>query len=52
MRFVPAIMSALVLFLGSPLAQADSKAVPASAAAVQLSFAPVVKATAPAVVNV
>jgi Do/DeqQ family serine protease len=52
MRFVPAIMSALMLFLGSPLALADSKAVPASAAAVQLSFAPVVKATAPAVVNV
>ncbi|PZF77048.1 serine protease [Aestuariivirga litoralis] len=52
MRFVPAILSALLLFLGTPLAQADSKAVPASADAVQMSFAPVVKATAPAVVNV
>ena len=52
MRFVPAIMSALLLFMGSPYAQADSKAVPASLAAVQLSFAPVVKTTAPAVVNV
>ncbi|MCA3560731.1 MAG: DegQ family serine endoprotease [Aestuariivirga sp.] len=52
MRFVPVIASALMLVLGGPLAQAASKAVPASAAAVQLSFAPVVKTTAPAVVNV
>jgi Do/DeqQ family serine protease len=52
MRLFPALMSALVLFLASPLAKADEKAVPGSAAAVQLSFAPLVKATAPAVVNV
>ncbi|MCA3555898.1 DegQ family serine endoprotease [Aestuariivirga sp.] len=52
MRFVPVIASALMLALGSPLAEAAGKAVPASAAAVQLSFAPVVKTTAPAVVNV
>ena len=52
MRLIPAILSALLLCAASPLAQADSKDVPASAAAVQLSFAPVVKATAPAVVNV
>ncbi len=52
MRFIPAIMSALLLFLASPLARADEKAVPDTAAAMQMSFAPVVKATAPAVVNV
>lgn len=52
MRFIPAILSALLLFLASPLARAEEKAVPDSAAAMQLSFAPVVKTTAPAVVNV
>ena len=52
MRFIPAILSALLLCAASPMAQADSKAVPATQAAVQLSFAPVVKTTAPAVVNV
>jgi len=52
MRFFPAILSALLLFAASPAVQADSKAVPESQAIVQLSFAPVVKTTAPAVVNV
>ena len=51
MRFATTVLSALVLFLASPLAHAD-KAVPESAGAIQLSFAPVVKRTAPAVVNV
>lgn len=52
MRFYTAILSALMLFLASPLAGAQDKTVPGDAAAVQLSFAPLVKATAPAVVNV
>ncbi|MCX7348787.1 MAG: DegQ family serine endoprotease [Alphaproteobacteria bacterium] len=52
MRFLPALMSALLLCTASPTVRADSKAVPASAVAVQLSFAPIVKTTAPAVVNV
>ena len=52
MRIIPAILSVLLLCAASPVALADSKAVPASPAAVQLSFAPIVKATAPAVVNV
>ena len=52
MRFYTAILSALMLFLASPLAVAQDKTVPGDAAAVQLSFAPLVKATAPAVVNV
>jgi Do/DeqQ family serine protease len=52
MRFLPAVLSALLLFAASPAVHADSKAVPDSSAAVQLSFAPVVKTTAPAVVNV
>ncbi len=52
MRFLPVIISALTLCLAAPLASADDKAVPASAGAVQLSFAPIVKTTAPAVVNV
>jgi len=51
MRFAPTILSALLLLMASPLAWAE-KAVPDSAAAMQLSFAPVVKRTAPAVVNV
>jgi Do/DeqQ family serine protease len=51
MRFATSIFSALLLFMASPLAQAE-KAVPDTAAAVQLSMAPVVKKTAPAVVNV
>ena len=52
MRFHPAILSALLLFLASPLALAQDKTVPDSSAAMQMSFAPVVKTTAPAVVNV
>jgi Do/DeqQ family serine protease len=52
MRFLPAILSALLLCAASPTVLADSKAVPDSAGTVQLSFAPVVKTTAPAVVNV
>ena len=51
MRFATLILSALVLCLAGPAAWAD-KAVPDSAAQMQLSFAPVVKRTAPAVVNV
>ncbi|MFN4143465.1 DegQ family serine endoprotease [Aestuariivirga sp.] len=51
MRFATTILSALLLFMAGPLARAE-KAVPESAAAVELSFAPVVKRTAPAVVNV
>ena len=52
MRFFPVLAFALLLLLASPAVQADDTAVPASALAVQLSFAPVVKTTAPAVVNV
>lgn len=53
MRFATTILSAFVLFMAGPLAaKADTKVAPESAAAVQLSFAPVVKRTAPAVVNV
>ncbi|MEI7600087.1 MAG: DegQ family serine endoprotease [Aestuariivirga sp.] len=52
MRFIPAILSALILCATSPMVQADSKVVPGSSAVMQLSFAPVVKKTAPAVVNV
>jgi len=52
MRFFTAILPAVLLLAASPAVQADSKAVPESQAAVQLSFAPVVKTTAPAVVNV
>lgn len=52
MRFFSAVLSALVLFMASPLAMAEEKALPDSAAVMQLSFAPLVKATAPAVVNV
>ena len=52
MRFFPAILSALMLCVTVPTVHADSKVVPASQATVQLSFAPVVKTTTPAVVNV
>ena len=52
MRFATTVFSALMLFLASPLAAAEERAVPGSAAEIQLSFAPVVKRTAPAVVNV
>lgn len=52
MRFFSAVLSALVLFMASPLAMAEEKALPDSAAVMQLSFAPLVKASAPAVVNV
>ena len=51
MRFATTILSALVLFLASPIVRAE-KAVPEAAGQVQLSFAPIVKRTAPAVVNV
>lgn len=51
MRFATPILSALLLFMAGPFALAE-KSVPASAAAVQFSYAPVVKKTAPAVVNV
>ena len=53
MRFATTVLSALMLFMAGPLAaKADTKAVPQSAAAMQMSFAPIVKKTAPAVVNV
>lgn len=52
MRFFPAILSALMLCVTVPTVHADSKVVPESQATVQLSFAPVVKTTTPAVVNV
>ena len=52
MRYLPVVISALALFTAIPLAKADDKIVPASTGAVQLSFAPIVKTTAPAVVNV
>ena len=52
MRFATTVISALMLFLASPLAWAEERVVPGSTAELQLSFAPVVKRTAPAVVNV
>ena len=53
MRFATTVLSAIMLFMASPLtAKADTTAVPQSAAAMQMSFAPIVKKTAPAVVNV
>jgi serine protease Do len=52
MHFLTTVLSALVLFLASPLAWAEERTVPGSTAEMQLSFAPVVKRTAPAVVNV
>lgn len=53
MRFATTVLSALLLFMAGPLAaKVDTKSVPDSSAAVQLSFAPVVRKTAPAVVNV
>ena len=52
MRFATTIVSALLLFMAGPLAAAETKSVPENAAAMQLSFAPIVKTTAPAVVNV
>ena len=52
MRFIPVLASTLLLMVASPAVRADGTAVPASATAIQLSFAPVVKTTAPAVVNV
>ena len=51
MRLATLFLSALVMFLASPSARAD-KAVPETVGQVQLSFAPIVKRTAPAVVNV
>ena len=52
MRIATTIVSALLLFMAGPLASAGAKTVPENAAAMQLSFAPIVKTTAPAVVNV
>ena len=53
MRFATTVLSALMLFMAGALAaKADTKAVPQSAATMQMSFAPIVKKTAPAVVNV
>ncbi|MCA3574414.1 MAG: serine protease, partial [Aestuariivirga sp.] len=52
MRLATTILSALLLFLATPLARAEQKAVPGNAAQLQLSFAPIVKRSAPAVVNV
>ena len=52
MRLATTILSALLLFLATPLARAEQKAIPGNAAQLQLSFAPIVKRSAPAVVNV
>ena len=52
MRLVTTVLSALLMFMSGPLALAEEKAVPQSAAEMQMSFAPLVKRTAPAVVNV
>jgi Do/DeqQ family serine protease len=52
MRLVTTVLSALLMFMAGPLAFADQKAVPQSAGEMQMSFAPLVKRTAPAVVNV
>ena len=52
MRFATTVISALMLFLASPLAWAEERVVPGSTAELQLSFSPVVKRTTPAVVNV
>jgi Do/DeqQ family serine protease len=51
MGFLRAILAAFLVF-SAPLAALAAKAVPDSRIALQLSFAPVVKTTAPAVVNV
>jgi Do/DeqQ family serine protease len=52
MRFATTVLSALLLFMAGPLVSAEAKSLPENAAAMQLSFAPIVKTTAPAVVNV
>jgi hypothetical protein len=46
MHFGP-FLSALVLFLASPLAWAEERTVPGSTAEMQLSFAPVVREPRP-----
>ncbi len=51
MRFIHAAVAAAILAFASPAAQAE-KAVPQNQGQLQLSFAPVVQRTAPAVVNV
>ena len=51
MRFAITVLSALMLCLASPAAKAD-KVVPETAGQLQMSFAPIVKRSAPAVVNV
>src|SRR3954463_2323713 len=52
MRLALSILAALVCLGGAASAQAQPRAVPESRPQVQLSFAPVVKQVAPAVVNV
>src|SRR3954449_6655461 len=52
MRLALSILAALVCLGGAASAQAQPRAVPDSRAQVQLSFAPVVRQVAPAVVNV
>src|SRR6476620_12345851 len=52
MRIALTTLTALMLSLAVIPAQADTKTVPNSQAEMQISFAPVVKRTAPAVVNV
>jgi Do/DeqQ family serine protease len=47
-----AILAAALLVLAVPFAQAEDKTVPSSAGEMQMSFSPIVKRTAPAVVNV
>ena len=46
------LVIALLLLAGLPAAQAQTRVAPESRAQIQLSFAPIVRETAPAVVNV
>lgn len=46
------IQTLLIVLLGLSLAQAQERSIPSSAAQMQLSFAPIAKQTAPAVVNI
>jgi Do/DeqQ family serine protease len=52
MRFIPAALALLLLAVTSGLPAMAETSVPQSQAEIQLSFSPVVKRTAPAVVNV
>ena len=52
LRVISVVVAAVIVALAAPAASAQERRVPGSAAEVQLSFAPVVKRVAPAVVNV